>query len=86
MVKNKFVQKWSAGATSTTTVLTLNNFAFFQFRLGDSTNAVRSEVGVSSLNASQATQIFVSLFLPFRNKVCISDLLFDAVIIQLLKN
>lgn len=61
----------------------LDHSPFLQFRLGNSTNAVGTEIRVSSLNAAQAAQVLVAGLLPLCNEVGIGDLLLDAVLVQL---
>lgn len=43
----------------------------FQLALGDSANAVGSEVGVTCLDATQATQVLIALLLPLGNQVLV---------------
>ena len=61
----------------------LHNSSFLQFALGNSTDAVGRKVGISRLNASQATQILVTLLLPLGYQVAVSNLFFDAKLVQL---
>lgn len=58
------------------------NTSLFQFSFGDPTNTIRSEIGVSSLDAPQTTQILVPLLLPFGYQVSISDIFHQTIIIQ----
>lgn len=55
----------------------------FQLCFGDSANAVGSKIGVSGLDATQATEIFVALFFPLGNQVLVCIAFLYAVIIQL---
>ena len=55
----------------------------FQLALGDSADAVGSEVGVSCLDATQAAQVLVALLLPLGNQVLVCIALLYTVLIQL---
>lgn len=55
----------------------------FQLCLGDSADAVGSKVGVSGLDATQATQILIALLFPFGNQVLVCIAFLYTVIIQL---
>lgn len=65
---------------------TLNDLAFFQFGLGNSTNTVGGKVGVSGLDATEAAQVFIALLLPLGNKVTIGDLVLQAIVVQFCNN
>lgn len=62
--------------------LRLGNDYLFQFAFGDTTYAVGSEIGISCLNTSETTQVFVALLLPFSYQVGVSNGFLQAVIIQ----
>lgn len=55
----------------------------FQLCLGDSADAVGSKVGVSGLDATQATQILIALLFPLGNQVLVCIPFLYTVIIQL---
>lgn len=55
----------------------------FQLALGDSADAVGPKVGVTSLDATQATEVLVALLLPLGDQVLVCVAFFYAVIIQL---
>jgi len=55
-----------------------------QLGLGHAADAVRAEVGIPGLNASQAAQILVALFLPFGDQVFVRQSLFDREVVELL--
>lgn len=57
----------------------------FQFRFRHSTNTVCPKVCVPCLYASQATKIFVTLFLPFGNQVFVCNILFQAIFVKFYK-
>jgi len=61
----------------------LHNFASFQLCLGYTADAVGAEVGVSGLDTAQAAQVFVALLLPLGDQVLVSDVLLQAVLVQL---
>jgi hypothetical protein len=48
----------------------------FHFSFGHAANAVRSKVCVSCLNAPEAAQVLVALFLPFCDETGIGDMFF----------
>ena len=54
----------------------------FQFGLGHSADAVRTEVGVPGLNAPQTAQVLVALLLPLSDQVFVGDLLPQTVLVQ----
>lgn len=60
----------------------LNNTALLQFRFRHAANAVRTEIGVARLNATQTAQILVARLLPFGNQIRVGDLLAYAVLVQ----
>ena len=70
-------------AASAATVNALHNSSLLQLTLGNSTDAVCGKVCVSRLNASQTTQILVALLLPLGYQIAVSNLLFDAKLVQL---
>lgn len=55
----------------------------FQLAFGDSANAVGPEIGVTGLDATQATEVLVALLLPLGNQVLVRVAFFYAVVIQL---
>ena len=55
----------------------------FQFAFGDPADAVGSEVGVPRLDAAQAAEVLVALFLPLCDQVFVSVALLDAVLVEL---
>lgn len=55
----------------------------FQLALGNSANAVGPKVGVTSLDATQATEVLVALLLPLGDQVLVRVAFFYAVIIEL---
>lgn len=55
----------------------------FQLAFGDSADAVGSKVGVTGLDATQATQVLVALLLPLGNQVLVCIALLYTVFIQL---
>ena len=57
--------------------------ALLQLALGHAADAVGGEVGVAGLDAPEAAQVLVSLLLPLGDQVAVSDLLLDAVLVQL---
>lgn len=57
----------------------------FQLALGDSADAVGPKVGVTGLDATQATQVLIALLLPLCNQVLVCIAFFYTVIIQLCK-
>jgi len=59
------------------------NSYHFQFAFGHSTDAVGSEVGVPRLDAPQAAEVLITLFLPLCNQVFVSVPFLDAVFIKL---
>lgn len=59
------------------------NSYHFQLALGDPADAVGSKVGVPGLDAAQAAEVLVTLFLPLRNQVFVGVSLLDAVLIEL---
>lgn len=63
---------------------TLDDFSLFQLRLGHSTNAVRSEVCVASLNAAEAAEIFIARLLPLGYQIGICYAFFQAVFVEFL--
>lgn len=62
---------------------TLDDLSFFQLGLGNSTDAVRAEIRVTRLDASQTAKILVSGFLPFGDEIGVGDSLVDAVFVEL---
>ena len=74
------------GTTAASTMYTFHDFTFLKFRFWDSADAVGSEIGVTRLNASQATQIFIAGFFPLSNKICVRDFLFQTIVIKLSRN
>ena len=73
----------SPRTASASTVSAFNNSPHFQFTFGHSTDAVGSEVGVPRLNAPQAAEVLITLFLPLCNQVFVSVPFLDAVFIKL---
>lgn len=61
----------------------LHNLSLLQLCLGNSANAVRAEIGVSRLDATQAAQVLVAGFLPLGDEIGISDAFFQAILVQL---
>lgn len=59
------------------------NSYHFQFAFGDPADAVGSEVGVARLDAAQAAEVLVTLFLPLCNQVFVSVSFLDAVLVEL---
>lgn len=55
----------------------------FQLALGHSANAVGPEVGVTGLDATQATKVLIALLLPLGDQVLVRIAFFYAVIVQL---
>lgn len=60
-----------------------NDPSDFQLALGNSADAVGSEVGVSCLDAAQAAQVLVALLLPLCNQILVCVAFFYTVLIQL---
>lgn len=60
---------------------TLDHTALLQLRLGHPANAVRPEVCVPRLDATQAAQILVARLLPLGYQISIGNLLPDTVIV-----
>lgn len=73
----------STRAASAATVGALNDPSNFQLALGDSANAVGPEVGITSLDATQATEVLIALLLPLGDQVLVRVAFFYAVIIEL---
>lgn len=61
----------------------LNDSPHFQLAFGDPADAVGSEVGVPGLDAAQAAEVLITLFLPLCNQVFVSIPFLDAVLIEL---
>ena len=61
----------------------LDDLALLQLRLRHPADAVRREVGVPSLDASEAAEVLVSLLLPLGDQVLVGDLVLQAVVVQL---
>ena len=57
--------------------------ALLQLALGHAADAVGREVGVAGLDAPEAAQVLVALLLPLGDQVTVSNLLLDAVLVQL---
>lgn len=72
-----------ARTASASTVGAFNDPSNFQLALGDSADAVGSEVGVSRLDATQAAQVLVALLLPLGNQVLVCIAFLYTVLIQL---
>ena len=66
----------------TTTVYTLDNLAFLELCFRHTTYTIGAKVGVSCLNALEATQILVALFLPFGNQIGIGDFFVNTEIVK----
>lgn len=78
------VQKLHLARTSSASTMgAFNDPSDFQLALGDSADAVGSEVGVSCLDATQAAQVLVALLLPLGNQVLVCIALLYTVLIQL---
>lgn len=73
----------STRTPSTSAMHTLHHSALLQLRLGHPAYAVRSEVRVSRLDASQAAQILVARFLPFGDQICVGDLFAHTIVVEL---
>lgn len=73
----------SPRTASASTVSAFNDSPHFQFAFGHSTDAVGSEVGVPRLDAPQAAEVLITLFLPLCNQVFVSVPFLDAVFIKL---
>lgn len=82
----KCVSFSSSWTSTTAAVNALNDLSFFQFRLWYATDAIRTKVCVSCLNASKATKIFVSRFLPFCDQVSVGDFLLQAIFVKFARN
>lgn len=74
---------WLTRASSTTTMNALNNLSLFKFCLWNSADAICTEVGVTSLNATETAEILIARFLPFCYQIPVSNLLFQTIVIQL---
>ena len=72
----------SAGTSSAPTVYALDNLPLLQLGFRDSANAVGGEVSVSGLDASEAAEVFVALFLPLGDQVAVGDLVLDTVLVK----
>lgn len=70
----------------TSTMNTLDDFSLFQLCLRDTTHTIRSEIGVTRLNAPQAAQILISGLFPLGDEISIGYLLVDAIVVELLGN
>ena len=63
---------------------TFDDSSVLQFGLGHAADAIRTEVGVPGLNASQTAEILVSLLLPFGDQVFVRQSLFDGEVVEFL--
>jgi len=61
---------------------TFNNPPLFQLVLRHAADAIRCKVGVSSLDATKAAEVFITLLLPLGNQVWVGYFLLDTVIIE----
>lgn len=69
--------------SSASTVGAFNDPSNFQLALGDSADTVGSKIGISSLDATQAAQILIALFLPLGNQVLVCISFLYTVLIEL---
>lgn len=65
---------------------TFDDFSIFQLVLRHSTDAVRAKVRVSRLDAAEAAQILVALLFPLCHQIFVRNVLFDAILEQLLRD
>lgn len=70
-------------ASTTATMYTLNNSALLQFSFRHPANAIRAEICVPRLDATQAAQILVARFLPLGYQISVGNFLSHTVIVQL---
>ena len=61
----------------------LDDLALLQLRLRHAADAVRREVRVPGLDASEAAEVLVALLLPLGDQVLVGDLVPQAVVVQL---
>ena len=70
----------------TSTMNTLDDFSLLELSLGHTAHTIRSEIGVTRLNAPQAAQILISGLFPLGDEISIGYLLVDAIVVELLGN
>jgi len=73
-----------AGTASTPTIYALNRLVFLELCLGHSANTRCVEIGFLRLDATQATELLITLFLPLCYQVRIRVVVFQQPVIELL--
>lgn len=63
-----------------------HRFSFLQLLSRNTADAISTKVGVAHLNAAQATEVFVAIFLPFRDQISVRNLLLQTVFVELPRN
>jgi hypothetical protein len=60
-----------------------DNLSLLQLGLWNATNAICSKVGISCLDAPQATQVFISLLFPLSDQVSVGNFILQTVIVEI---